>query len=103
MGKTVAVKEVTIQEARGKFDELLADVEQNQTQIVVRNAGRVIARIVPTPDPEESRRQFFAQVDVLRERFADVPTRELNRLVDRAVKDVRSSRRKKAADAPSSA
>jgi len=89
----IAIKEVTLQEARSQFERLVEDVARSESQVVIRDGDRVVARILPGSDPEEARRRFFEEADALRQRFADLPTRKLNQMVDQAVGQARASRR----------
>ena len=96
MAQPMAVKEVSVEEAKAELETLLTEVARKDTQVMNDDVGRVIARIVPSDDPEEVRQRFFARADALQARMADVPPRELGRLIDRAVADIRSVRRREA-------
>ena len=89
MSRALLTREVSIAEAKAQFDTLIAEVARSDNEVAITDGHRVIARLVPPADAEAARERFFTRVDVLRERFANVSSRELERLADAAVDDAR--------------
>ncbi|MBM4050962.1 MAG: hypothetical protein FJ279_38185 [Planctomycetes bacterium] len=95
MPKPLLTKEVTVEEAKARLDDLIGEVQEQDVEVVVKQADRPVARIVrPLSAREEARRRFAARADELARRFADVPARDLETMIDRAVTEVRAQRRK---------
>lgn len=97
MARETQVREVSVEEAKREFDSLLFAVEHEQAEVLVKEEGRTVARITaPAANDEEledARKRFVARIDALQHRVAGIPTRELNRAIDSAVKDVRAKQR----------
>ena len=94
LSKATSIREVSVEEAKTEFDTLIDSVRRRKTSFILKQAGQAIARIVPSDPREESRREFFAEAKALRRSFADLSARELEQLIDRAVVEVRSHRKK---------
>src|SRR5687767_5226231 len=98
MSKTALKKEVSVQEAKTDFDRIIALVEQGETEVVLTQAGKTIARIVAPDDVVgEAKSRFFTQAADLQRAFRDEPTRDLEAKIDEAVRQVRQKRRSGAA------
>jgi antitoxin (DNA-binding transcriptional repressor) of toxin-antitoxin stability system len=97
MPKSLLTKEVSLEEAKARFDALISEVQEQEVEVVIKQADKPVARIVPPLSAcEEARRRFFARADELRRKFADVPARELEAMIDRAVTEVRAQGKKRA-------
>lgn len=95
MSKSILTKEVSLEEAKARLDALISEVQEREVEVIVKQADKPVARIVPPLSVrEEARRRFFTRADELRRKFADVPTRELEAMIDRAVTEVRTQRKK---------
>lgn len=94
MARPRAITEISIDEAKEQFDSLIASVRDQNTEVVLKENGQAVARIVPSNTQEEARRAFIAEAQTWQRSFDDVPTRELERMIDRAVAEVRSKRKK---------
>lgn len=86
-------------EARQQFSKLLNEVFRGETRVVVEKNGIPVAAIISAEDLEqldryqEERRERFAVLDRIGEAFKDVPLEEIEREVDRAVREAREAYR----------
>ena len=93
-------------EARQQFSKLLNEVFREETRVIVEKNGIPVAAIISAKDLEwlekyeEQRREHFAVLDRIGEKFKDVPIEEIEREVDRAVREVRAEYRAKQEKAP---
>jgi prevent-host-death family protein len=93
MRRSTAIKEVSIQDAKEHFEDLIADVEREGSEYRLQQEGKTVARLTPSGDVREARERFFARSNELRRSFQDVPDRELQQKIDEAVAQVRGKRR----------
>ena len=95
MSKSPLTKEVSLEEASARLEALISEVERQDVEIIVKRADRPVARIVPPLSvQEQARRRFLSRADELRRTFTDVPNRELEAMIDRAVMEVRAQRKR---------
>ena len=86
-------------EARRKFGEMLEDVRRGD-EVVIERAGKIMGVLIP-PDRYqmiETRREQAVNTmqriqAEIREQTKDIPTDEIERMVDEAVRDVRGKTR----------
>jgi prevent-host-death family protein len=87
-------KTVSAMEARRKFGELLEDASRGD-HIIIERAGRVMGVLV-SPDEfqimEQNRERLFKFFEDAWERTRGIPAAEVEREVERAIRDVRSRR-----------
>ncbi|MCA1595497.1 MAG: hypothetical protein LC772_03605 [Chloroflexi bacterium] len=92
MPRTELTQEFSVDQARSDFDRLVTAIKDGAGEIVLTEAGVPIAHIVPSSDKASAaRRELFREASRLRKRFRELPTNELEALIDDAVSDVRSS------------
>lgn len=83
-------------EVRQQWSQLLNKVFRDQTRVVVEKSGIPVAAVISAEDLkrftqlEEQREERFKALDKIREAFKDVPTKELEREVNKAVSEVRT-------------
>jgi antitoxin (DNA-binding transcriptional repressor) of toxin-antitoxin stability system len=95
MSKSLLTKEVSLEEAKAQLDTLISEMQKQEVEVIVTLAEKPVARIVPPLSArEEAHRRFFARADELRRAFADLPTRELDAMIDRALTEVRAQRKR---------
>ena len=76
--------------------QVVTEVARKEIRVIDKESGIPIAAIVSVDDLErwarldQERNERFAVIDRMREAFADVPTEEIEREVDRAVAEVRA-------------
>jgi antitoxin (DNA-binding transcriptional repressor) of toxin-antitoxin stability system len=96
MSKTLT-KEVSVEEAGKHLHTLIDEIREQGIEVVVKESGTPVARILPPVSPREQiRQEFVEEAEELRRKFADMPPHELEDLIDRAIRDVRAQRKKKA-------
>ena len=86
------VKKVNALQARQQLGQLLEEVYSRGDQYIIERAGKPMAAVVPVwfIDTWHTRReQFFAMVDAVQARNADVPPDIIEREVVEAVQQVR--------------
>jgi antitoxin (DNA-binding transcriptional repressor) of toxin-antitoxin stability system len=87
---------VTIDEAKAQFESLVGHVRDRKVEFAIVQAGEVIARIVPpTTYRGEARQRFFSKTEELQRKFSSVSPDELESMIDRAVEEVRSRRKRR--------
>jgi prevent-host-death family protein len=86
---------INLSEVRKKFSQLLNQVHQGETRVVVEKSGIPVAAIVSAEDLahldrlEQERQERFQILDAIGAAFADVPPEELEQEVTRALQAVR--------------
>jgi len=87
-------------EVRAQWSQLLNKVFRNQTRVVVEKSGIPVAAVISAEDlqrfiqMEEQRAKRFEVLNRIGEAFKDVPEKELNRQVKKAINEVRAEKRK---------
>lgn len=85
-------------DVRSNWSQLLNKVFKEQTRVIVEKSGIPIAAVISADDLarltrfEEERNERFKVLDRMREAFKDIPDEEIERQVDRAVAEVRTSK-----------
>ena len=88
-------------EVRQQWSKLLNKVFRNQTRVVVEKSGIPIAAVISAQDLkllaqlEKQRDQRFKALDKIREAFKDIPQKEVEKEVEKALFQIRASRRLK--------
>jgi prevent-host-death family protein len=88
-------KTIKASEARQQFSQLLNEVFLRETRVIVEKSGIPVAAIVSAEDfkqlarIEEERALDFAILDEMRKAFKDVPAKEIEREVSRALREIR--------------
>jgi len=87
-------------DVRAQWSQLLNKVFRNQTRVVVEKSGIPVAAVISAEDlqrftqMEEQRAKRFEVLNRIGEAFKDVPEKELNRQVKKAINEVRAEKRK---------
>ena len=87
-------------DVRAQWSQLLNKVFRNQTRVVVEKSGIPVAAVISAEDlqrftqMEEQRARRFEVLDRIGEAFKDVPEKEIDRKVRRAINEVRAEKRK---------
>jgi len=85
-------------EVRQQWSKLLNKVFRNQTRVVVEKSGIPIAAVISAQDLkllaqlEKQRDQRFKALDKIREAFKDIPQKEVEKEVKKALFQIRASR-----------
>ena len=85
-------------EVRQQWSKLLNKVFRNQTRVVVEKSGIPIAAVISAQDLkllaqlEKQRDQRFKALDKIREAFKDIPQKEVEKEVEKALFQIRASR-----------
>lgn len=85
--------------ARAQFSELVNKVYRRESRILVEKSGIPVAAIVSVEDLERLRQldarreELFSALDVIGEKFQDVPEEEVEGEVTRALTEARAERR----------
>ena len=88
-------------DVRQQWSQILNKVFRNQTRVLVEKSGIPVAAVISADDLErfkkleEQRERNFAILDEIGEKFKDVPAKEIERKVNRALKQVRAESRRK--------
>ena len=86
-------------DVRSNWSQLLNKVFKEQTRVIVEKSGIPIAAVISAEDLsrltrlEEERNERFKVIDRMRATFKDIPDEEIERQVDKAVEEVRASKR----------
>lgn len=89
-------------DVRAQWSQLLNKVFRSNTRVVVEKSGIPVAAVISAEDlqrytqMEEQRAKRFEVLDRIGEAFKDVPEKELNRQVKKAIGEVRAEKRKTA-------
>src|SRR3989344_8235512 len=87
-------------EVRAQWSQLLNKVFRSKTRVVVEKSGIPVAAVISAEDLrrftqlEEQRARRFEVLDRIGEAFKDVPEKEIDREVRRAINEVRAEKRK---------
>lgn len=87
-------------DVRAQWSQLLNKVFRNKTRVVVEKSGIPVAAVISAEDlqrytqMEEQRAKRFEVLDRIGEAFKDVPEKELNRQVKKAIGEVRAEKRR---------
>src|SRR3989338_5423 len=87
-------------EVRAQWSQLLNKVFRNKTRVVVEKSGIPVAAVISAEDlqrftqMEEQRAKRFEVLNRIGEAFKDVPEKEIDREVKKAISQVRSEKRK---------
>ena len=87
---------IEVSEARARFSELVNKVYRREIRILVEESGMPVAAIVSVEDLERLRQldarreELFSALDVIGEKFQDVPEEEIEREVTRALAEARA-------------
>jgi prevent-host-death family protein len=82
--------------AQANWNEILGEVEQGRTRVLVQKDGAPVAALVPAADLaylegiEEARARRFAVVGRIRDAFSEVPDDQLQQEIERAVAEART-------------
>ncbi|OGH17763.1 MAG: hypothetical protein A2868_01050 [Candidatus Levybacteria bacterium RIFCSPHIGHO2_01_FULL_40_15b] len=86
-------------DVRSNWSQLLNKVFKEQTRVIIEKSGIPIAAVISAEDLsrltrlEEERNERFKVIDRMRAAFKDIPDDEIERQVDKAVEEVRASKR----------
>lgn len=89
-------------DVRSNWSQLLNKVFRNQTRVIVEKSGIPVAAVISAEDLsrltrlEEQRKKRFQAIDRMREAFKDIPAEEIEREVNKAIKQVRIENRSRA-------
>jgi prevent-host-death family protein len=86
------VKKVTALKARQQLGQLLEEVYYRGDHYIIERAGKPMAAVVPVWQFEEwqqHREQFFAMIDAVHARNAEVPSEVIEQEIAEAVRAVR--------------
>src|SRR2546426_3155976 len=86
------VKKVNALKARQNLGQLLEEVYYRGDHYIIERAGKPMAAVVPVWQFEEwqqHREQFFAMIDAVHARNADVPSEVIEQEIGEAVQAVR--------------
>jgi PHD/YefM family antitoxin component YafN of YafNO toxin-antitoxin module len=81
------------------WETLLDRVSRREARFIVEREGKPVAALISAHDLEvleayqRRREKDFEILDIIQERFKDVPTEELQREIDNAIANVRAARR----------
>jgi prevent-host-death family protein len=87
-------------DVRAQWSQLLNKVFRSKTRVVVEKSGIPVAAVISAEDlqrftqMEEQRARRFEVLDRIGEAFKDVPEKEIDREVKRAINEVRAEKRK---------
>ena len=86
-------------EVRAQWSQLLNKVFRNKTRVVVEKSGIPVAAVISAEDlqrftqMEEQRAKRFEVLNRIGEAFKDVPEKEIDREVKKAISEVRAEKR----------
>lgn len=87
-------------QARQQWSQLLNKVYKSQDRIVIEKSGIPIAAVISASDLErittleDQWDEDFAILDKIARKFQDIPTKEIEREVNKALSEVRAENRK---------
>lgn len=87
------IKKVNALKARQQLGQLLEEVYYRGDQYIIERAGKPMAAVVPVWQFEEwqqHREQFFAMIDAVHARNAEVPSEVIEQEITEAVHAVRT-------------
>ena len=85
-------RRVSAVEARKRFGEILEGVFYRGDEVVIERAGKAMAVVIPTARYEaleRSRERLFELIEKNWERNKDVPAEEIERDIQKAIREVR--------------
>jgi prevent-host-death family protein len=91
-------KEISTQELRASIGEIMDAVRHRGDRYVVRRRGKPVAAVVPLSMLEinqQNRRRLVELTERVSGRNNDISEEEFNRLIDKAIAEVRSEKRSK--------
>ena len=86
-------------DVRAQWSQLLNKVFRSKTRVVVEKSGIPVAAVISAEDlqrftqMEEQRARRFKVLDRIGEAFKDVPEKEIDREVKKAISEVRAEKR----------
>ena len=86
-------------EVRAQWSQLLNKVFRSKTRVIVEKSGIPVAAVISAEDlqrftqMEEQRGRRFKVLDRIGEAFKDVPEKEIDREVKKAISEVRAEKR----------
>lgn len=92
------IREAPAMEVRQNLGDLLSEVQYRKGKIVITKAGKPVAALIDIALFERIRKldeEFDRMREELARAFADIPEKQVEALVDEAVKEARTSRRKR--------
>ena|SRR3990172_5894374 len=88
-------RRVSAMEARRRLGELLEGVFYRGDEVVIERAGKVMGVVIPEEryrSIQQAREEFFQMVQENWEHNKDVPSEEIERAIEEAVREVREER-----------
>ena len=88
-------RRVSAMEARRRLGELLEGVFYRGDEVVIERAGKVMGVVIPEgryKNLERAREEFFQMVQENWDYNKDVPSEEIERAIEEAVREVREER-----------
>ena len=85
-------RKVSAVEARKRFGEILESVFYRGDEVVIERAGKAMAVVIPTARYEaleRSRERLFELIEKNWERTKDVPAEQIERDIQKAIREVR--------------
>lgn len=92
------IREAPAMTVRQNLGDLLSEVQYRKGKVIITKAGKPVAALVDIALFERIRKldeEFDRMREELARAFADVPEKKVEALVDEAVKEARTRRRKK--------
>jgi prevent-host-death family protein len=92
------IREAPAMTVRQNLGDLLSEVQYRKGKVIITKAGKPVAALVDIALFERIRKldeEFDRMREELARAFAEVPEKQVEALVDEAVKDARTRRRKK--------
>ena len=86
-------------EVRAQWSQLLNKVFRSKTRVIVEKSGIPVAAVISAEDlqrftqMEEQRARRFKVLDRIGEAFKDVPEKEIDREVKKAISEIRAEKR----------
>lgn len=103
--KQRTVETISVSEARQKLSETLNHVREDNARYIVEKSGIPVAAVVPMEDIErlqqldtvraERLADLRKAIEVTREELADISPDEIEREIEKAISEVRASRRER--------
>lgn len=93
-------------QVRQQWSQLLNRVYKSQDRIIVEKSGIPVAAVISAADLEritnleDQRGEDFAFLDKIAKKFEDIPTKEIEHEVNKALSEVRAENRRKSSSNP---
>ena len=106
MSEPPSTRTLTLSETHRDFEQIVHDIAGGGPPVVVEERGTPVAAIISAAELgrltrlADERRRDFAVIHDISAAFKDVPLDELEREVDRAVREVRAAQRRPAPAVP---